>query len=127
MGKATIFDYARMCRKYAILDCCNCPLSNRNNGLGEACDDFMRAFTDKTNEIILNWVKEHPVKTRQDEFLKMFPNAQISSDGVIEITPCAIEKNKHITSNCSCPVAHGFNNCDECRKGYWLEEVKENE
>lgn len=55
----------------------------------------------------------------------MFPNAQISSDGVIEIMPCAIEKNKHITSNCSCPVAHGFNNCDTCRKNYWLAEVEE--
>lgn len=120
--KATIYDYAKMCRTYHI-NCPDCPMWN------EVCTFCIMDNTqvDKANEIILKWVKEHPVKTRQSEFLKMFPNAQISSDGVIEIMPCAIEKNKHITSNCSCPVAHGFNNCDTCRKEYWLAEVDENE
>ena len=123
MKKATIYDYSRICRFYG--NCEKCPLRATNNGENIPCSYLIRTLPDKANEIILKWVKEHPVKTRQSEFLKMFPNAQISSDGVIEITPCAIEKNKHITSNCFCPVAHGFNNCDECRKKYWLAEVKE--
>ena len=124
MEKATIYDFARMCKFYG--ECNNCPLNYEKTHCG-TCNIFMGEHPDKTNEIILNWVKEHPIKTRQSKFLKMFPNAQISSDGVIEITPCAIEKNKHITSNCSCPVAHGFNNCDECRKKFWLAEVDEND
>ena len=122
--KATIFDYARLC-KHNIPNCKKCPLSNYENNSGLGCSRFVKTHTDKANEIILKWIKEHPVKTRQDKFLEMFPNAQISSDGVIEIMPCAIEKNKHITSNSSCTVAHGFNNCDECRKKFWLAEVEE--
>lgn len=121
--KATIYDYARICNN--ISECNDCPLGTKKNGEGIACSYLMRKTPDKANEIILKWIKEHPVKTRQDKFLEMFPNAQISSDGVIEIMPCAIEKNKHITSNSSCTVAHGFNNCDECRKKFWLAEVEE--
>lgn len=122
--KATIYDYIRMCKN--ITECEDCPLGTKNNGEGIACSFLMRKAPDKANEIILKWCKEHPIKTRQSEFLKMFPNAQISSDGVIEIMPCAIEKNEYITSNSSCTVAHGFNNCDECREKYWLAEVEEN-
>ena len=126
MEKATIYDYARMCiteNKY----CRECPLSELNTNKNVYCAEYLLKYPDKANEIILKWCEEHPIKTRQSEFLKMFPNAQISSDGVIEIMPCAIEKNKHITSNSSCTVAHGFNNCDECRKKFWLAEVKNNE
>ena len=119
MKKATIYDFARFCEQYN--DCEECPII-------EFCfGENTKEVTSKANETILNWVKEHPIKTRQSKFLKMFPNAQISSDGVIEITPCAIEKNKYITSNSSCTVAHGFNNCDECRKKFWLAEVDEND
>lgn len=126
MKKATIYDYVRMCKHFDD-DCQECPVFYKQTETGLSCEKFIRNYPDKANEIILNWCKEHPIKTRQSEFLKMFPNAQISSDGVIEIMPCAIEKNKHITSNSSCTVAHGFNNCDECRKKFWLAEVDENE
>ena len=123
--KATIFDYARMCKFYD--DCQECPIFDNQIETCLGFEEFIRNYPDKANEIILKWCEEHPAKTRQSEFLKMFPNAQISSDGVIEIMPCAIEKNEYITSNSSCTVAHGFNNCDECREKYWLAEVDENE
>lgn len=123
--KATIYDHVRMCKTEKV--CNDCPLHRTINGTNLACDDFLMICVDKANEIILKWSKEHPVETRQSKFLKMFPNARLGGDGVIGIAPCAIEKNKHITSSCSCPVAHGFNNCDECRKEYWLTEVDENE
>lgn len=116
MEKATIYDYARMCSKYAILDCQHCPLSQNNNRLGCSCDDFMRAFTDKANEIILKWCEEHPVKTRQDEFLKMFPNARII-DGIIGICP------RHFEIAYACKATKGT--CHDCRKSYWLAEVEE--
>ena len=123
--KATIYDYGRLCR--TVITCDNCPLCAKYNETNLSCDDLLIKNPDKANEIIINWCEEHPIKTKQDKFLEMFPNAKISSDGVIGIAPCAIEKNKHITSERSCPVAHGFNNCDECRKNYWIAEVAENE
>lgn len=74
---------------------------------------------DKTNEIILKWCKEHPVKTRQSEFLKMFPNAGISHKGYLEIEPCNIEKS--LFDNVTCVPRY----CEECKKNYWLAEVEE--
>ena len=109
MEKATIFDYARMC-KGNPKTCKLCPLSGRNCIITEMTDEELI----ETNELILNWCKEHPVKTRQDEFLKMFPNAKIV-DGVVTICP----KNVETTLRCS------VKSCEKCSKEYWLAEVDE--
>lgn len=73
---------------------------------------------DKIVRMIEQWAKAHPVKTRQSEFLKLFPNAEFCRD-VINILPCSIEKEK-----CKCC---GDRNCEECRKNYWLAEVTDND
>lgn len=110
MEKATIFDYARMCKGYGET-CQDCPL--------DPCIDAILDSTDKANEIILNWCKEHPVETRQDRFLKMFPKAVTNEDGRISICPKNIDK----THECKLKP----NKCGNCMNKYWLTEVKENE
>jgi hypothetical protein len=47
--------------------------------------------------IVEQWAKEHPVKTRQSEFLKMFPNAK-TMGGVIAICPNAIDSTYRIVA-----------------------------
>ena len=89
---------------YSIVNAKLCDVEEYRNG--------------KSNEIILNWCKEHPVKTRQDEFLKMFPNAKIV-DGIIGICP------KHFETAYACKATKCT--CHDCRKSYWLAEVDENE
>lgn len=125
--KATIFDYARMCRNFEP-DCGECPMYREQSVSGLCCVDFVKVHQDKANEIILNWCKEHPVETRQDRFLKMFPNAKVRNDGVLGIEPCNVDKDKYVDADkFPCPKAHGFANCSECRKEYWLAKVDENE
>ena len=109
MEKATIYDYARMCNTNEF--CSNCPMNESD----EDCYDLMRECPDKANEIILNWCEEHPVKTRQDELLKMFPNARII-DGIVGICP------KHFETAYACKATKGT--CLDCRKSYWLAEVE---
>lgn len=116
MVKATIYDYARMCREYDTLDCCHCPLYHDNNGLGQDCGDFVRAFTDKANEIILKWCEEHPVETRQEKLLKMFPNARVDENGLLSMCPKNVEKNYVCLTM---PKT-----CDECLDNYWSTEVE---
>ena len=123
MEKATIYDFARMCNSYN--GCNRCQLYHRNNKMNIECDDFITENPDKANEIILKWCKKHPVETRQGRFLKMFPNAKVRSDGVLDFPPCIIDKSEYIEADCLCSTAHGFNDCDECRKKYWLAEVDE--
>ena len=50
-------------------------------------------------ERVEQWAKEHPVKTRQSEFLKMYPNARID-DGVIFLVPCAIDTVEYDSYKC---------------------------
>lgn len=112
MKKATIYDYARMCK---ACHCDDCPLwVDAKN-----CDYLIRTNPDKANEIILKWCKEHPIKTRQDRFLKMFPNAPKDENGIIDLCPDCID------TNIEC--FHSAKKCAKCCKNYWLAEVDENE
>ena len=92
MEKATIYDYARLCG--TVITCDNCPMCATRNGINLSCDDLLIKNPDKANEIILKWCEEHPIKTRQSEFLKMFPNARKDIDGVIEIAPCISDRHR---------------------------------
>lgn len=111
--KATIFDYARMCK--AMKDCEVCPL----NAFKCSCLKAIQEFPDKANEIILKWCKEHPFETRQDRFLKMFPNAKIDNCGTSILCPRWVDKDFKCNRQLLC--------CAECCKEYWLAEVDKNE
>ena len=117
MEKATIYDYARMCKAFKN-NCGICPMSIGNNGTIELCAKLVMKYPDKANKIILNWCKEHPVETRQDRFLKMFPNANICR-GCLEISPCNVDIRQFDSEKC------GTKSCAQCRKEYWLAEVEE--
>ena len=40
--------------------------------------------------IVEQWSKDHPRKTRQSEFLKMFPEAIIGDDGALDLCPLGL-------------------------------------
>lgn len=61
------------------------------------------------------WAKEHPVKTRQSEFLKMYPNAVVMTGGVLCVRPCDVDNT--IKNLCK------TTNCGVCRRDFWLQEV----
>lgn len=117
--KATIYDLERMCKAFRKDFCKSCPLSNVENNNGIACGTFVRYCADKANEIILKWCKEHPVETRQDRFLKVFPKMKVDNDGVSVCCP------KWADKDFKCDMKDLT--CDECRKEFWLTEVYENE
>lgn len=62
MEKATIYEYARFTRAHCFVGdkCAGCPLHDFHCGLENADSEELT----KINEIILNWCKEHPDKTR---------------------------------------------------------------
>lgn len=116
MNKATIYDYVRMCKHFDD-NCQECPIFYKQTETGLSCEEFIRNCPDKANEIILNWCKEHPVETRQDRFLKMFPKAVTNGNGRISICPKNIDK----THECELKS----NECANCMEEYWLTEVEE--
>lgn len=68
---AQIKDLKRMCEYYS--DCEECPLY-----ISCSRPD---SFSDNTDEIVDEWVKEHPVKTYMQDFFEKFPNAHKDVDG----------------------------------------------
>lgn len=104
----------RLCKNQA---CEKCPIWEKGTCMAGVCDYSVENIK-KTISKVEQWAKEHPIKTRQSEFLKMFPNADLCRD-VINILPCSVEKEM---SKCC-----DNKRCVECRREYWLEEVTDND
>ena len=72
-------------------------------------------------EKIEKWAKEHPVKTRQSEFLKQWPDARVGDDGYPSVAPCQLYKDiEEKDENGICCKNCG---CAECRRDFWLKEI----
>lgn len=99
-----------------------CELRIKANAKGMSCSDYTTTFSEEAVAIVEKWSKEHPRKTRQSEFLKMFPNALIFKE-ILTINPCVIDSSRFSIEECH---AYDDNNagCFACRKKYWLEEVE---
>ena len=64
------------------------------------------------------WAAEHPVKTRQSEFLKLFPGVDVyETDGCLTLNPCIIYEK--MRKECAGKL------CSECRRAFWLAEEEE--
>lgn len=104
----------RLCKNQA---CEKCPIWEKGTCMAGVCDYSVENI-EKTISKVEQWAKEHPIKTRQSEFLKMFPDADLCRD-VINILPCSIEKEM-------CKYCDN-SKCEECRKDYWLAAVTDND
>jgi hypothetical protein len=70
-------------------------------------------------KFVERWAVAHPIKTRQSEFLKMFPDAPIYPDtGLVRVSPCQVDR--ALCGNCPTGT-----NCIKCRKKFWLAEVED--
>ena len=101
----------RMCMEIGCCD--NCPL--RDN-----CGTTGRRDAEKNVEAVERWAKNHHVKTRQSELLKLFPNARMEFD-IIKIFPCEIDpsySDERLIGKCD------GKDCWQCRRKYWLEEIE---
>lgn len=99
-----------------------CMLHTKAQEVGELCSTYAQRYPAEAVEIVERWAKEHPRKTRQSEFLKMFPRASMTADGIIAFCPDSMD------SEFECPRKTRDNIdpiCGECRREYWLEEVEE--
>ena len=103
----------RMCDYY--VNCDGCPASNYE---GCACLNEIPNLV----PIVEQWAKEHPVKTRQSEFLKMWPDAEISDDGLPSIAPCQLDV--RFVQGESQDDCEDREVCGKCRRDFWLKEIE---
>ena len=110
-----IKENSRMCRSYD--NCSDCPAFMQNNKKSKKCEELKRNDTEYYVSIVEKWSAEHPIKTRQSEMLKMFPNATLDAIGSLDICPAEVDKDMN------CRAETGAK-CLTCRKNFWLEEVE---
>ena len=89
---------------------------------GEAICFKLEEIDTEIVEQVEQWAKAHPEKTRQSEFLKQWPDAEIGDDGYPSVAPCQLYKdmeekdeNGVCCKNCGCGI---------CRRDFWLKEVE---
>lgn len=101
------------------ISCNICPFYMQESTTGIRCEGFEVTYPEKAVSIVEKWAAEHPVKTRQSEFLKMFSNARIAIP-YNSLTICP----QDLDTNFICPESK---RCVECKEAYWLTEVPEAE
>ena len=104
----------RMCNSYEA--CVGCPM--------EQTDDCCMIEMNLKHmiSIVEKWAKEHPVKTRQSEFLKQWPDAEIGYDGLPTVAPCQL--NVELLQCESQKDCEDRGVCDKCRRDFWLKEIE---
>ena len=107
----------RMCH----CECLKCEFGKARSGF-ETCPVWQRTHPEEAVEIAEKWAKEHPVKTRQSEFLKQWPDASIDDLGVLKVCPSPISTS-HRNAHGGCTYSGG--NCSDCRRKFWLAEVED--
>ena len=97
--------------------CIGCVLCNEEES---QCKD-MTGQIEEAVKAVEQWAAEHPEKTRQSEFLKLFPGARKYADGVLSILPCTVYQS-YRNNNGGC-ASKNFR-CNDCRRQFWLKEVE---
>lgn len=99
----------RMCTYYGSCDKC---LANKVMGCAAL------AKISQMVPIVEQWAKEHSVKTRQSELLKMFPNASVGYNGTLVICPSQADTKAVVG------CVRSEKNCDKCKRDFWLTEIE---
>ena len=101
----------RMCDKFNST-CVGCKIYDICFDTG--CYSFIKNDTQEAIEIVQKWSDQNPIKTRQSEFLKMFPEAKLDDYDILILKPCMIDVTCQRNGIC----------CADCREEYWLAEVE---
>lgn len=113
-------EYLKTLRRMCNCECRKCEFGKR---LSEfvTCTVWRKTHPEEAVAIVEQWAREHPVKTRQSEFLKLFPGAAPTKDGALAICPKAFSPEyKDEMGLCKWHYAE----CDNCCREFWLAEVE---
>lgn len=104
----------RMCKHFR--GCNGCPADGMICSTIWGMNDAERLV-----QVVEEWAKEHPRKTRQSVFLEQYPEARVDKDGILRICPADITKIlRDEYGGCKNPME----NCNKCSREFWMQEVE---
>jgi hypothetical protein len=109
-------EYLKTLDRMCHCECLKCEFRKVRSGI-ETCPVWQRTHPEEAVAIVEKWAAEHPVKTRQSEFLKHYPDARILAHGCLNVCPMNVFSDTGI--NCNAQP------CIECKKAFWLAEVED--
>lgn len=98
-------------------ECIKCEFWKRRSRW-ESCNAWQKNHPEEAVAIVEQWAAEHPIKTRQSEFLEHYPGARISIHGCLNTCPMDVFSDAEINCINAQP-------CFECKKAFWLAEVED--
>lgn len=110
----------RMCEYYGQCDKPGCPLKSSELN----CDELSRMVNDEEKIVsrVEEWDKEHPIKTRQSEFLRLFPfypKTGFNVKGILTLDPCSVDNR---FQGCQDEFTCDYE-CNNCCEKYWTKEI----
>ena len=106
----------RMCNSFE--SCSNCPLNKDGIFCYASMEKHSQVSAEEVVQLVEEWTKESPRKTRQDVFLEQWPNAKVFVDGVLDICPLELDE-------CyTCQSTDLKMRCQSCRRDFWMQVVK---
>ena len=107
--------YLKTLRRMCNGECRECEYEKRSGV--DPCTVWQYDHPEEAVAIAEQWAAEHPIKTRQSEFLKLFPYARVKKANGLPIdSPCDLDVK--LAGKCE-----GIP-CQECWKKFWLAEVE---
>ena len=108
-------EYLKTLRRMCNAEGRECEYGKRSGF--DPCMVWRNSHPEEAVSIAEKWAAEHPIKTRQSEFLKLFPSARVKkANGLPIVSPCALDVK--LAGKCE-----GIP-CQECWKKFWLAEVE---
>lgn len=116
-----IMTVRRICKNQG---CAKCPVCKEGMCMVESGGNSSESIVETISKVE-QWAKDHPVKTRQSEFLKKFPNAYLNT--ITRLLPCSLDKTLKPLRCAKYGYLSITCRCDRCRDDYWNEEVTDND
>lgn len=100
-------------------ECIKCEFWKRRSRW-ESCNAWQKNHPEEAVAIVEKWAKEHPTKTRQSEFLKMFPNVILNDKGQPSLCAKLLDTTYHRVGSCGLDV----DTCQRCMDNFWGQEME---
>lgn len=119
-----IMERKRMCDSFGS-KCKGCP-ANFDDMFCCGLAAMSSLDTKEQIAIVEKWSAEHPKKkkkTRQDVFLKQYPEARLDKYGVLNVCPSYVSAEYRDKGGQCLLLYSDCRNCRDCRTAFWMAEV----